>query len=406
MKILYFHQHFSTPQGAAGTRSYEMARRAVAEGHEVTMVCGTYGQGKTGLEGRFVKRSRRGNVDGINVIEFDLSYSNSDGFLKRSSTFLRYALGAIRLALRDRYDVCFATTTPLTAALPGIAARWLRSKPFVFEVRDLWPELPKAMGVITNPLVLGAMGVLEFVAYRSANRLVALSPGIAKGIERRGVRPEKIALIPNGCDFELFGPHIEPERPPGPGSDDLLAVFTGTHGPANGLSALLEAARVLKSRGREDIAIVLIGSGKEKDALLERASSEGLDNVYFHDPVPKARLSRVIASADIGIQCLANVKAFYFGTSPNKFFDYIAAGRPVLNNYPGWLAGMIKQEECGYAVAPEDPFAMADALEHAAENREDLKAMGTRSRALAAREFDRANLSKRWIDWVVEGVER
>lgn len=405
MKVLYFHQHFSTPKGSTGIRSYEMARRLVARGHQVTMVCGSYGGGETGIAVPFVNGMRRGEVDGIDIIEYDLAYSNSDGFFKRSMTFVKFALRSIGIALTARYDLAFATTTPLTAGIPGIFARWFRGKPFVFEVRDLWPELPRAMGVIRNPLVLGAMSVLEWVSYRSAHRLVGLSPGIVDGIARLGVPRERIALIPNGCDLDIFAGEVEPWRPWQVKSDDLLAVFAGTHGVANGLDALLDVAAELKKRDRSDIKLMLIGQGKLKPALQDRAIRENLDNIVFHDPVNKARLSGLMAGADVGLQTLANISAFYYGTSPNKFFDYIAAGLPVLNNYPGWLAAMIRDNQCGFAVEAEDPQAFADALEQAANDRAVLKAMGVRARELAEREFNREQLANRFVDWL-EGVKQ
>lgn len=397
MKVLYFHQHFSTPKGSAGTRSYEMARRLISHGHQVTMVCGSYGGGETGLTQPFKNGRRRGVVDDIDIIEFDLVYSNSDGFLKRAMTFLKFALRSIGLAFTARYDVLFATTTPLTAGIPGILARWLRGKPFVFEVRDLWPELPRAMGVIRNPLVLGAMSILEWASYRSAHRVIGLSPGIVEGIAHRGVGRERIAMVPNGCDLGIFATEVQPWRPAQVKDTDLMAVFAGTHGMANGLDAVLDAAAELKRRGRSDIKILLIGQGKLKPALVARAQREGLDNVVFHDPVNKARLAGLMAATDVGLQILANVSAFYYGTSPNKFFDYIAAGLPVLNNYPGWLAEMINEHGCGFAVAPDNPAAFADALERAANDRAALRPMGERGRALAEREFSRALLADRWV---------
>ncbi len=402
MHILYFHQHFSTPRGATGIRSYEMARRLVERGHKVTMVCGSYGLGQTGLAGAFQRGRRKGMVDGIEVIEFDLSYSNNDGFARRSATFLRYAFGSVTVALRGRYDLAFATTTPLTAGIPGIVARWLRGKPFVFEVRDLWPELPREMGVIHNPVVLGALSALEWASYRSAHRCIALSPGIAAGIARRGVRPARIATIPNGCDIDIFGGGEPAWRPEGVADSDLLAVFTGTHGMANGLDAVLDAAAELKRRGRTDIKLLLVGEGKLKPALRQRAEQEGLDNVLFHEPVNKKSLSGLLAGADLGLQVLANVPAFYYGTSPNKFFDYIAAGLPVLNNYPGWLAELIGEADCGFAVPPDDPTAFADALEMAANDRVALAAKGNRAAALGRSRFDRAILAEQWIEWVTE----
>ena len=406
MKIIYFHQHFSTPRGKTSIRSYEMSQRLLSQGHQVTMVCGSYGSGSTDLNAPFVGGKRRGIVDGIDVIEFDLAYDNKDGFVKRGFTFLKFATGSVSCALREPYDVAFATSTPLTAGIPGIFARWIRRKTFVFEVRDLWPELPREMGVITNPIVLWMLSVLEWCAYQSAHRCVALSPGIANGIARRGISRENIAMVPNGCDFGVFGDEggTAGIRPDGVASEDLMAIFTGTHGQANGLNAVLEAAKVLKTRKREDIKLVLIGDGKLKPQLKQDAATQGLDNVIFHDRVAKAELASLMAGADIGMQCLANVPAFYFGTSPNKFFDYISCGLPVLNNYPGWLAELITDNECGFAVPPDDPEAFADALEAATDDRENLLGMGVRARKLAETEFNRKSLSEKWVQWVTAAV--
>lgn len=400
MKVLYFHQHFSTPTGSTGIRSYAMARKLVERGHAVTMVCGSYDGGRTGLIGEFQRGHRQGMVDGIRVIEFDLAYSNQDRFIKRIGLFLSFALRSVRLALTQQYDVVFATTTPLTAGIPAIFARWLRGKRFVFEVRDLWPELPREMGVIKSPILLGVMSALEWVSYRSAHRLIGLSPGIVNGIARRGVPRERIAMIPNGCDLAIFGNKTEPWRPPGVRETDLMAVFTGTHGIANGLNAVLDAAAELKRRGRDDIKIVLIGQGKLKGALQTRAEAEGLTNVVFCAPVDKQKLAGLMASTDIGLQILANVPAFYYGTSPNKFFDYIASGVPVLNNYPGWLAELIRDHECGIVVPPDDAAGFADALERAAEERGQLLLMGANARRLAVLEFDRDQLASRFVDWL------
>lgn len=405
MNVLYFHQHFSTPSGSTGIRSYEMAQRLLKHGHQVTMVCGSYGGGETGLTLDFIKGRREGVVDGIHIIEFDLAYSNADGLIKRAGTFLKFALKSIGIALTHKYDVVFATTTPLTAGIPGILARWLRGKPFVFEVRDLWPELPKEMGVITNPLVLAAMSALEWCSYRSAHRCIGLSPGIVEGIKKRGVKASKVEIVPNGCDLTIFADNVHPWRPDGVTDTDLMAVFTGTHGQANGLDAALDAAVELKKRGRQDIKLVLVGQGKLKESLQARAKKEGLDNVIFHPPVNKSKLAELMKGADIGLQLLANIPAFYYGTSPNKFFDYISAGLPVLNNYPGWLAGMINDNNCGYAIEPDNTQAFADALINAADNKELLPEMGDNALALAKRDFNRHNLADKWVTWVT-GVKK
>lgn len=398
MRILYFHQHFITPLGAGGTRSYEMALRLIARGHKVIMVCGSVRGGHTGLVSPFKNSVRRGFVDGIDVIEIDLSYSNSDNFMKRSYIFFMYAFKSIAIVFKEKSDLVFATTTPLTAGIPGIISRWFKRKPFVFEIRDLWPELPKAMGVIKNPAVLKAMSLLEWACYRSANRYIGLSPGIVESIVARGVHKDRVEMVPNGCDLSIFSSKQTPWRPENISPNDLMAVFAGAHGIANGLDALLDVAALLKKHNRIDIKLVLIGQGKLKSKLVERAKQESLDNIVFLDPVNKNRLAGLMVSADIGLQILANVPAFYYGTSPNKFFDYIAASLPVLVNYPGWLADIINDYDCGFTVEPDNPEAFANVLKQAANDRVKLIKMGENSRHLAEKKYNRAKLSNRFVD--------
>lgn len=400
MRILYFHQHFSTPQGSAGIRSYQMARRLIARGHRVTMVCGSYDQGRTGLSGPFRRGERRGTVDGIDVIELELGYSNKLSLATRARQFLRYALRSARLAWSEPASLVFATSTPLTAAIPGIAAR-LRGRRFVFEVRDLWPELPRAMGVIRNPAILAALRALEWLGYRSASRLVGLAPGIVDGIRRGGACDKPVAMIPNGCDTDLFdaGTRRLRHEPPSAAAP-LTAVFTGTHGIANGLDAVIDAAAILQRCGERRVRLVLIGDGKQKPALQARAVAEGIDLVEFRPPVDKATLATVMAQADIGLQILADVPAFYYGTSPNKFFDYLAAGLPVLTNYPGWVADLVGERDCGVAVPPGDAEAFADALQRLADTPERLPAMSVSAAALARERFDRPVLADAWVDFV------
>ncbi len=397
MHVLYFHQYFSTRQGSTGTRSYEMAQKLIQSGHSVTMVCASYGAANTGLSEPFQRGRREGMVDGIHVIEFELPISNRDSLLKRSWTFAKYSLRSSWVALTSKADVVFATSTPLTAAIPGLAASWLRRRRFVFEVRDLWPELPKAMGVVKNPLVLFGMAWLEKRAYRAARHCIGLAPGIVDGIAKHIPR-SRVTLIPNGCDLELLDPNqAQAWRPEGILASDFVAVFAGTHGQANGLDAVLNAAAELKSRGRTDIKLLLVGDGKLKDGLQQRARDKQLENVIFHGNVSKERIPGLLAGADAGMQLLANVPAFYYGTSPNKFFDYLAAGLPVLNNYPGWVAEMVAENQCGVAVPPDDPAAFADGLEHLADHPDERMDMGRAARALAEREFNRDRLSDEFV---------
>ena len=397
MRVLYFHQHFATPAGSAGTRSYEFARALLAAGHRVTMVCGAHAQSGLDLPYDAAQGWHRGEVDGIDVISLPLPYANRDGIARRTWTFCRYAATATRLALTLEADLVFATSTPLTAAWPGLVAQAARGLPFVFEVRDLWPELPRALG-LRNPLLLGGMEVLETAAYRSADAVIGLSPGIVRGIRRKSSPRQRVVMIPNGSDLEVFHPRLRRVGAlPGFGPDDFLAGFTGAHGPANGLDALLAVARELRRRGDRRVKLVFIGDGKEKERLAAAAAERGLTNCLFFPPVPKAELGAITASLDCGLMVLKDIPAFYRGTSPNKFFDYLAAGIPVVNNYPGWLAGLIDEHQCGVVVPPGDASAFADALQCLAADPAGCRAMGAAARVLGEKEFARPLLADRFV---------
>ena len=298
--------------------------------------------------------------------------------------------------------------------LPGVLARIFRRKPFVFEVRDLWPALPRALG-LRNPFLLATMSLLEWCGYRAADGLVGLSPGIVDGIRVRAPRKTPVVMIPNGCDLELFKP-LEHQGGAPVGSPlplaqiaglmpgDFVAGFTGAHGIANGLEAVLAAASVLKRRGAAQIKFLFVGDGNCKEAMLAQARRDGLDNCIFMAPVPKTTLARLTASLDCGLMILRNIPAFYHGTSPNKFFDYIAAGIPVLNNYPGWLANLIDGAGCGVVVPPDSPEAFADALESlAATARMDNNvAMRRAARHLAETQFSREMLASAFCEFLAK----
>ena len=399
MNILYYHQHFSTPKGSTGTRSYEFAQKLIKRGHIVTIVCGSYWIAETGLTGVFVRGQRTGTVDGIKVIELELEYSNSDSFLWRTFIFLRYSLQGINIALKENYDILFATSTPLTAGIPGIFAKIFRRKPFIFEVRDLWPELPKAMGVIKNPIILKLMDFLETISYKMATACIGLSPGIVDGI-RKKTPNKKLVMIPNGCDLDLVNNTIKKKN-----SEKLIAVFTGAHGFANGLDAVLDSANILIQDKETDIEIQFIGDGVLKPKLEKRVKNEGLINCIFLDPMPKQELFMYLQQhADIGLMILDNIPAFYYGTSPNKFFDYLALGLPVLNNYPGWIAEMITDNKCGLAIEPSSPKAFAEALITLKRDRKSLTQMGQNAKQLAVSKFDRNKLSDQFVDFLETNI--
>ncbi|MGD8450994.1 MAG: glycosyltransferase family 4 protein [Phycisphaerae bacterium] len=403
MHVAYIHQHFSTKRGSTGTRSYEMSQRLLARGHRVTMICGVNDATANCFDLR--GRINELDIDGIQVRCIAEPYSNRMGFFRRVLSFGRFARTAAALVGGLDADIVLATSTPLTVGIPGMKGARRLGVPFVFEVRDLWPEIPIEIGIVRNPLLKWYLRRMERRIYFAAHRVIALAPGIKDGVCRTGYPAEQVSMIPNGSDIELFQPSDEPLRDERFGDpDDFRLVFTGAHGLANGLDVVLDAAGELKRRGVRGVRFVMIGQGREKERLQERSRQEGLDGLMsWVPPMPKEELAAVLPRMDVGLMILKNLPAFYYGTSPNKFFDYIACGLPVLNNYPGWLADMIGEHECGRVVPPADTGAFADAVlwlrEHAAERRE----MGRQARALAEARFARGLLAEQFVD-VLEQV--
>lgn len=403
MHVAYVHQHFVSKKGASGTRSYEMAQRLIARGHRVTMITGL--ADLSGLDVQPGARVAEQDVDGIRVLAVTEPYSQKMSFVRRALAFGRFARTATELVSGLDADLVFATSTPLTVGIPGMkGARRLRV-PFVFEVRDLWPELPIAMGIVRNPLVKWYLTNLERRIYRSARHIIGLSPGICDGIARTGYPRERITMIPNGADNDLFRPSDEPLDDPRFGDRaDFRLIFTGAHGMANGLHAVLDAVEVIKRRGVKGVRFIFLGGGAEKESLVRRSQEQGLGELTtWLSHIPKLELARILPRVNVGMMILRNVPAFYYGTSPNKFFDYIASGIPVLNNYPGWLADMIRERRCGLAVPPDNPEAFADAVLWFRDHPDEAREMGRRGRQLAEEQFDRGRLAGQFCE-VLERV--
>ena len=399
MKVLYLHQYFTLPTQAGGTRSYEMAQSLIARGHQVTMVCGLEGNATIDIPQTKKKNIRRGMVDGIDVVQISVPYSNNMGLVARAKSFVSFAWQSVKFALKEDYDVLFATSTPLTAGIPGIVMKLFRRKKFIFEVRDLWPELPKALGM-TNPFWIGCMSVLEWLSYHCADGCVGLSPGICEGIKKRSQKNKPITMVPNGCDLNIFSPSLKSDLDlDGISPDDKVAIFTGAHGIANGLDAVLDTAKEVLKKGRKDVKFAFLGKGKMKAHLQERVENESISNCLFYDPIPKVQLARIVASATVGMMVLKNVPAFYYGTSPNKFFDYIASGLPIINNYPGWLSDMITKNKMGEVVEPDNAEAFAETLIKMVDDPESLSVYSKNARLFAEKEFSRVKLGNEFVDF-------
>ena len=383
--ILYLHQHFSTPEGATATRAFAQARALAAAGHRVTLACGSYAGAVTGLDGPFRQGRRAGRVANFDVVEFAIPYAGAMGLGARSLAFLRFAARAALLA-RGRWDLVVASSTPLTVALPALLAR----APFLFEIRDPWPELPAALGLRARP-VLAGLDRLADAACRRAAVTVALSEGMAEIARRRGARA--VEVIGQGCDLDLFGPQVPPWRPAEAAPQELIATYAGAHGVANGLDALLDAAALLHARGERRIRLVLAGEGPERPRLMARATP----NVTFLPALPKRELAGLLAGSQAGLLCLAPVPAFAEWTAPNKLMDLLAAGLPVLSNVPGAAARLLAEGPCGETLPAGDADALAGALARLAGQPARRRAMGQAARALAVRKHDRRLLAARFV---------
>jgi len=391
MKIIYIHQYFHKPSVPGSIRSFEMARRFALWGHEVDVIASE--QSPEGAD----KGWYRTEEEGVQVHWLPVPYSNKLSTRERVKAFFTFAYGAARKAASLDADVLFATSTPLTVAIPAVYASKRKGVPMVFEVRDLWPEAPIQMGVLTSPMSIRAAKWLERFAYRNAAHIVALSPGMKEGVVKEGVPQDRVTVIPNASDLELFRPGLDGQefREKFGLTGKTVFIYFGTMGPANGLGFVLDAAAELKRRGRDDIAFILHGDGKERDLLKARKQQEGLDNVVFSNwNMEKADLARLVSEMDVCMTIYKNVPILYT-CSPNKMFDSFSAGKPVLTNMPGWLQSLVEEHRAGVFVQPDNAQDFADKAEYLADHPRLLQEYGKNAHKLAEAEFSRDKLARK-----------
>ncbi len=371
------------------------------------MVCISCKDTSTGLEKEFINGKREGYVDGIYVTELEMYYSNHKNFISRSLIFLKYSFEATKICIFGNYEIVFATSTPLTVSIPAIILRWLKGTTFIFEVRDLWPELPKAMGIVKNPIILRLLSILEKLSYKSADSIIGLAPGICKSIEKIISNKNKVYFIPNACDLDLFYPdklaslktnkHLTKYNKLIK-KNDFIALFSGAHGIANGLGSIIDVASYLHDHNYKEIKILFVGDGSQKVYLQNLAKTKKLDNCIFLDPISKIELSLIMRECvHVGIMCLKNIPEFYNGTSPNKFFDYISAGLPVLINYPGWLTDIVINENLGLYSNPNDVKSFAHNIIKLYSDRQSLDKVSENCRSYAKQNFARELMIKKFL---------
>lgn len=395
MRILYLHQYFCDLTGSFGTRSYEFARRLIANGHEVHLITSSafLSHHET------TSKISRTEIDGIPATIIHVPYSNSLPFSQRSRAFLEFAWLASREAYVLKADVVFATSTPLTIAIPGIIAKLRHRIPMVFEVRDLWPELPIAVGALKNPLAKIAALWLEWIAYHSATHIVALSPGMAEGITRRGISVNRISVIPNSCDSGLFdvpseqGKHIREKLKLKP--NQPLIVYTGTLGLINGVDYLVDVAEAMQKLV-PTAHFLIVGDGAKRGEIIAKAEQAGvLDrNLTVWNPLPKVQLVDVLAAAAVATSLFVPLKPMW-NNSANKFFDALAAGKPIAINYGGWQADLLKASGAGIVLQQDDPIEGARQLAALVQDKALLQTASEAARQLARTRFDRDMMASR-----------
>lgn len=389
MDITYLHQYFNTPNMHGGTRSYELARRLVGQGHRVRML--TSWREQDGRRDWFVT-----NESGIEVHWLPVPYDNAMSYPRRLHAFGRFAIGAARRAASLSSDLVFATSTPLTIALPAVYAARRQRCPMVFEVRDLWPEMPIAVGALRHPGLIRLARELERFAYRNAARVVALSPGMRDGVAATGYDPQRIRVIPNSCDLELFAPdpaaaerfqQAHPEL-----AEGRILLYAGTLGRINAVEYLAHLA-VAAREAIPALRIVIIGGGAEVEKVRRLSSELGvLDRqLFMYPPMTKQDIVGAFAAADLAISCAIDLPQVE-NNSANKFFDALASGTPIAVNYGGWQAELIEQAGVGL-VLDRDPEQAARQLrawfaDDAGQARAALKA-----RELACTRFSRDRLA-------------
>ena len=387
MHILLIHQAFVTTGEAGGTRHIEFAKRLAAHGHRVTIITSpvSYLSGKNSRSGLYLWETER-YAEGIEIRYCWTSSGMHKGFLPRLLAFFSFMFSSFFCALSVRnVDLVWGTSPNLFQAWTAWLSAKCKRKPFLLEIRDMWPEFAIAMGALRNKTLIRMSQWLEKFLYRHADRIIVNSPGFIPFI--RDICGKTADLVPNGADEEMFtGADGTEFRKQYHLEDDFIVMYSGAHGPANDLETVLDAADLL--RDRLGIRFVFVGSGKDKPRLEAIKAEKQLDNVLFIPPVPKDRIASVMAAENAGLAILKKIDMFKT-TYPNKVFDIMACGDPVLCQIDGVIRDVVEENHAGIFVEPGDPQALADAVLKLAADPEGCRVMGGNGRKTIEEKFSR-----------------
>lgn len=387
MKIIYLHQYFKLPNENGGTRSFDLANSFVKQGLNVEVVT-TSSEQKDFVAG---KRWRKENVSGIIVHYLYLPYDNSFSFTKRAWVFFLFLWYSSIKLLKLKGDVVLATSTPLTIGIPALLKKIFHGTPYIFEVRDVWPEAVIAIGAIKNKILIRLLYQLEKIIYRNASSIVPLSVDMKKSIDRRYPQfvPKTGIVIPNISEIGRFQSTIERIN-----LKDRLGfaprfsvLYAGTFGKVNGIHKIVELAeKTLKVD--QELVFILVGSGAEKKAVISLASQKGLlnKNIFVFDAITKDELPNWYNSVSMGSSFVIDIKELW-ANSANKFFDTLAANKPILINHEGWQADVIREQEAGYVLPPKITNTVATEFVLYTQDDKLIEQQGKNALKLAEKEY-------------------
>lgn len=391
MKILYIHQYFKTPREPGGTRSYWIAQELLKRKHDVTFLTSSTTQTEA-------KTDRI--VDGIRVISFKVPYSQNMGLVHRFKSFTHFMLEAAKEGVKYRdIDLVIATSTPLTVGYPALRIKRKLNVPYIFEVRDLWPEVPIQMGALKSPVLKKLARWFEERIYKNAVHVVALSPGMQDGVVKY-IPAAKTSMIPNMAKIDEFWPRSKNEElisGVGLKKESFKIIHFGSLGLANGADYIMKAAAELKDN--KDIEFVFAGGGSTEEALKAQCRTLGLNNVHFIGKFPLAQIAEIVNFCDVSVVTFLDLPILYTN-SPNKLFDSLSAGKPIIVNSAGWTKELVEKENCGYFVHPERPEELAQRILYLKSSPDELARLGNNARVLAETKYDKSILCGKFADLV------
>lgn len=389
MKLLLIHQVFVSPSEPGGTRHYELLQPLTEQGHQATIVVSnlSYYSGKPLPDTKGLITEQQ--LNGLRVLRTYTYPALHRSYFWRAFSLISFMLTSILAGLRaGPVDLVMGTSPPIFQAFSAWLVATIRRRPFLLEIRDLWPEFAIDIGLLKNPVLIWLTRRLENFLYAHAKHILVNSPAYRTYLLGKGVPESKISVIPNGVDSSMFDPNADGQRI----REQLnlqgkfVVTYAGALGMANDIDTILRAANHV--RDEPQIHFLLTGDGKERHKLEELAQSLELTNVTFSGTMPKDRISEVLAASDACVATLKDIPMFRT-TYPNKVFDYMAAGRPTILAIDGVIREVVEKAEGGIFVPPGDDAALASAAQFLCSNQEQAQKMGASARAYVVEHFDR-----------------